>query len=119
MAILTTIKNEPGIYEIHNTISGKRYIGQSVHVRTRLLKHINLLNKNKHLNKHLQSSWNYYGEDKFTFSILEYCAIELLDKKEDFYIAKYRANDRQFGFNYRIDNKTNRGLNGRTHKEPK
>ena len=65
MAILTTIKNEPGIYEIHNTISGKRYIGQSVHVRTRLLKHINLLNKNKHLNKHLQSSWNYYGEDKF------------------------------------------------------
>ena len=110
MAILTNIENEPGIYEIYNTISGKRYIGQSIHVKTRLLKHINLLNKNKHLNKHLQSSWNYYGKDKFTFSVLEYCAIELLDKKEDFYIAKYKANDNQFGFNYRIDNKTNRGL---------
>ena len=88
MAILADIKNGAGIYEIYNTINSKRYIGQSIHVRTRLLKHINLLNKNKHLNKHLQSSWNYHGEACFVFNILEYCDIECLDQKEDYYIAK-------------------------------
>lgn len=108
--MLTSIKNMPGIYEIYNTVSEKRYIGQSVHVRTRLLRHINLLRKNEHPNKHLQSSWNSYGEEYFVTSVLEYCNIENLDQKEDYHIAKYRANDPQFGFNYRIENKTNRGL---------
>lgn len=108
--MLTSIQNDAGIYEIYNTANGKRYIGQSIHVRTRLLRHINLLRKNEHPNKHLQSSWNYHGEECFTFNILEYCTIEALDQKEDSYIAKYNANDRHFGFNYRVDNKTNRGL---------
>jgi group I intron endonuclease len=108
--MLTNIENNAGIYEIYNTVNNKRYIGQSIHVRTRLLKHINLLRKNKHPNKHLQSSWNYHGEECFTFNALEYCTIETLDLKEDLYIAKYKTNDRQFGFNYRVDNKTNRGL---------
>jgi group I intron endonuclease len=108
--MLSHIKNGAGIYEIYNTINEKRYIGQSIRVRTRLLQHINLLRKNEHPNKHLQSSWNCYGEECFTFNILEYCDIENLDQKEDSYIAKYKANDQQFGFNYRVDNKTNRGL---------
>lgn len=110
MILTADIKNEAGLYEIYNRINGKRYIGQSVRVRTRLLRHINLLNKNEHPNKHLQSSWNYYGTDYFNFRVLEYCDLEILDQKEDYYIAKYKSNDSQFGFNYRIDNKTNRGL---------
>ena len=104
------IINEPALYEIKNKINDKRYIGQSIKVRSRLLHHINLLNKNEHPNKHLQNSWNHHGAECFTFKVLEYCTIEDLDKKEDYYIAKYKSNNSQFGFNYRVDNKTNRGL---------
>ena len=110
MSIFNNINNEPGIYEIYNKINCKRYIGQSINVRTRLLKHRNFLNKNKHQNNHLQNSWNKHGEDNFEFRVLEYCIIEDLDKKEDFYIYKFKSNDNNFGFNYRVDNKTNRGL---------
>lgn len=104
------LKNEPGIYEIHNKINNKRYIGQSIRVKARILKHINLLNKNEHQNNHLQRSWNKYGEENFDYNVLEYCPIEMLDEKEDYYITKYQSNNNQYGFNYRIDNKTNRGL---------
>jgi group I intron endonuclease len=104
------IKNEPGIYEIHNKINDKRYIGQSIHVRARVLKHISQLNKNEHQNNHLQYSWNKYGEENFEVNVLEYCSVEVLDEKEDYYIMQYQSNNNQYGFNYRIDNKTNRGL---------
>ena len=108
--VLDNIENKSGIYEIYNTRNQKRYIGQSIHIRTRLLKHINLLNKNQHKNKHLQSSWNRYGEELFEINVLEYCPINELDLKEDYYISLYHSNDSRYGFNYRIDNKTNRGL---------
>ena len=104
------IKNIPGIYEILNIKNNKRYIGQSIHVRNRLFKHISMLRNNNHICKHLQDSWNKYGEENFQFNVIEYCNIEDLDKKEDFYIAKYQANKNAYGYNYRINNKTNRGL---------
>lgn len=110
MSLDCNIKNAPGIYEIHNKINDKRYIGQSIHIRARVLKHINLLNKKEHENNHLQCSWNKYGEKNFEVNVLEYCSVDELDSKEDYYIAKYKSNDNQYGFNYRIDNKTNRGL---------
>ena len=110
ISLNSDIKNKPGIYEIHNTVNDKRYIGQSVHIRMRLFKHISLLSKNQHQNKHLQCSWNKYGKECFEFNVIEYCPIEELDSKEDYYIAKYQSNNNQYGFNYRVDNKTNRGL---------
>lgn len=102
--------NKPGIYEILNIKNNKRYIGQSIHVRTRLLKHRRILKKNEHQSKHLQNSWNKYGEENFVFNVIEYCEIEELDSKEDYYILKYNSNNREYGYNERIDNKTNRGL---------
>ncbi|MBR5604201.1 MAG: GIY-YIG nuclease family protein [Bacteroidales bacterium] len=107
---LDNIENKSGIYEIYNTKNQKRYIGQSIHIRTRLFKHINELNKNQHKNQHLQNSWNKYNYDSFKFRVIEYCSVDELDSKEDYYISLYHSNDSLFGFNYRIDNKTNRGL---------
>jgi group I intron endonuclease len=110
LSLNCNIKNKPAIYEIHNKVNDKRYIGQSVHPRCRILRHIRELNRNEHLNKHLQCSWNKYGETNFEFNILEYCNQDELDEKEDYYIIKYKTNHNDYGFNYRIDNKTNRGL---------
>lgn len=59
-----------GIYKILNNINGKFYIGSSRNIDKRLNDHKNELRKNKHINPHLQSAWNKYGEENFSFEIL-------------------------------------------------
>ena len=65
---------------------------------------------NKHFNKHLQSSYNKYGFDNFTFNHLE-TVVNLLtiNKREEFNIKLYKANDRNYGYNKRIYCDTNIG----------
>lgn len=60
-----------GIYKITNTKNGKFYIGSSVQITRRIIGHINQLNKNSHVNRHLQSAWCQYGPDAFIFERIE------------------------------------------------
>lgn len=60
-----------GIYCIKNNINGKEYIGSSINVRKRFLRHFSELKNNKHKNTKLQNSYNKHGKDNFVFSILE------------------------------------------------
>jgi len=62
-----------GIYKITNTINSKCYIGSSTRLKYRLGQHKTCLRGNYHVNKHLQSSWNKYGEGAFTFEVIETC----------------------------------------------
>jgi len=80
-----------GIYKITNLENGKMYVGQSVDINRRWKNHKRLLNNNKHQNKHLQSSWNIYGSEKFEFSIIELCNENELDEKEIYWIDKLRT----------------------------
>lgn len=79
-------KQQSGIYCIINTINNKQYIGSSKLVRKRLLQHKNYLIKNKHINKKLQNSWNKYTDENFHCIILEYCNIDKLFEREQYYI---------------------------------
>ena len=82
-----------GIYEIHNVVSNKYYIGQtSEGFYKRFLRHNNLLKNNKHFNFHLQKSYNKHGSDAFVFSIVEICSAENLEVLEKKYIQQYRDN---------------------------
>jgi len=56
-----------GVYTIVNTINKRIYVGSSVNVGRRILRHINLLGRGVHENGHLQSAWNKYGEYVFKF----------------------------------------------------
>ena len=58
-------KNISGVYIITNLVNGKRYIGSSNDLYERSYSHIHHLQKQDHVNSHLQNSWNKYGEDKF------------------------------------------------------
>lgn len=87
-----------GIYSITNIINNKRYIGQSKNIYKRWSKHKSELRNNKHANQHLQTAWNKYGESCFIFEVLEECSVDDLDTLERQYIAKYKANDRNFGY---------------------
>lgn len=88
-----------GIYCIENLINSKKYIGLSTNIDRRLKDHKNNLRKNKHVNGHLQSAWNTYGEKNFKFFILEVCDEDRLAKREIYYIDKFKSRDRVFGYN--------------------
>lgn len=70
-----------GIYKIENK-NGGIYVGQTVDIDKRWYQHKNNLRKNKHGNIKLQRAWNKYGEDYFTFSVLEYVSPEQLTQAE-------------------------------------
>lgn len=87
-----------GVYCIRNTINNKVYIGQSINIQRRWIKHKSELNRNIHNNKHLQSAWNKYGESAFEFIVLIECTEDELDNNEIKFIKLYRATDKQHGY---------------------
>lgn len=89
-----------GIYQIKNNINNKRYIGQTIRpVYLRLREHYNQLERNNHSNHYLQNAWNKYGRECFSFDVLEYCDINLLNTRECFYIDLYDTQNRDKGYN--------------------
>ncbi len=112
MKKLNTNKNGyPCIYSIRNTINNKIYIGSAIGHYRRKGQHYYMLRRNNHFNKHLQSSWNKYGESNFEFKILEFITnINKLETREKHWINKYNSINNTLGYNSRIDCKTNLGL---------
>jgi len=65
-----------GIYKITNAINNKTYIGSAAGkhgIQQRFQDHRKALHKNRHRNIHLQRAWNRYGENSFSFEVIEYC----------------------------------------------
>lgn len=88
-----------GIYSIENVVNHKKYIGQSINIKSRWCKHKVDLNNGSHDNDYLQKSWNKYGENNFEFEILEECSKEELNEKERYYIDLYNTMNRDYGYN--------------------
>jgi hypothetical protein len=81
-----------GIYQILNTVNGKRYIGQSTNISRRWAEHLDLLTKGLHHSSKLQREWNQYGEVKFKFQVLkEVTDTANLDLIEEEYIQKFNS----------------------------
>lgn len=83
-------RNQHGIYQIKNLITGEVYIGQTVQgFLRRFQEHRGMLEHNNHFNKHLQRSFNKYGSENFKFSVLESVENnENLDGLETKYISE-------------------------------
>lgn len=81
-----------GIYCIENKINGKKYIGQGIDVEKRMWQ--------QHKNcKHLENALKKYGADNFERYIIEYCSVEELDDKEEFYIKEMKSHVSVNGYN--------------------
>lgn len=91
-----------GIYGIRNIANDKIYIGLSSDIYKRWKVHRNMLNKGEHINAHLQSAWNEYGENSFEFFIIEKISFDNKDKmkiREKYWIKKYKSSNNSFGYN--------------------
>jgi group I intron endonuclease len=111
------LSKQSGIYKITNNSNRKCYIGKAININNRWQKHISGFNHGKGVNSHFQSAWDKYGEESFSFEILETCETsdninEILSNKEIYYIQLYKSNQREFGYN-----KTSGGEGGTQSEE--
>jgi group I intron endonuclease len=75
-----------GIYAIINSANGKVYIGSSSNIKRRWKEHRTYLTSGTHKNQHLQSSYNKYGTQSFSFVVMEACESETLTEREQFWM---------------------------------
>ena len=69
---------------IKNKINNRIYVGQSKDIYSRWYKHKKFLTKQTHHNRELQKDWLDYGENNFSFSILEQCDETKLNERESY-----------------------------------
>jgi len=63
---------KPGVYQIENRTTGKKYIGSSTDTHRRLSQHWNSLNSGRHPNEHLMHAWRKYGDRDFDFEVIKH-----------------------------------------------
>lgn len=80
-----------GIYKITNLVSGKHYIGQSIHIETRWKEHQRASTASKRAFPILYNDIQKYGVENFSFEILKRCEKEQLIFWEEYYIRLYKS----------------------------
>jgi group I intron endonuclease len=109
------------VYKIENTANGKFYVGSTYRPKhIRKYEHLSSLRKNSHPNDYLQKSFNKYGENCFSFVIVETYKFPEDYTKE--YVNEYLLG-REFFFienlqpQYNIKKSIERGKTGYYHSE--
>lgn len=77
---------DSGIYQIRCSTNGRVYIGSSKSVARRIYMHRYSLRNGKHWNPYLQSAWDKYGEEDFSFEKVESCDLDELLVREQWWI---------------------------------
>ena len=76
-----------GIYSISCTAEDRVYIGSSINIDRRWQEHRRRLNKGAHHCEQLQLAWDAYGDESFTFAVVELC--ENIVLAEQYWLDKY------------------------------
>lgn len=96
------LKGKSGVYQIRNRVNRKVYVGSTaLCLQGRWRTHRNRLRAGNHDNRHLQQSWNKYGEDAFEFCLLRVCPPQECLKIEQIWIDRRQAYNKKFGYNNR------------------
>jgi len=92
--------NRMGIYKITNIINSKIYVGSAINLNKRNKKHLYDLKHNIHHSIHLQRAWGKYGEDNFSFEVIEYIEDkDILKEREQYWIDTLNVCDINYGYN--------------------
>lgn len=106
-----------GIYKIFNIVNEKVYIGQSINIKARWKDHIHSLNRGDSRCTLLQRAWNKYGQDNFSFEILELCSEDMLDDTETKYIDLYDSCNVHKGYNIETGGNQHKHLSDETKRK--
>lgn len=88
------------IYKIICQTTGKFYIGSASFYDKRIGSHVSRLRKKTHWNIYLQAAWDKYGEDDFSFEIIEELAgKDKLVEREQYWLDTTKCYERTIGFN--------------------
>lgn len=82
--------HKSGVYIIKSMIDNKIYIGSTKDFITRYKTHKSKLYRGIHHSVYLQNFYNKYGNEKLTFSIIEFCDKEHLIKREQYWLDKLK-----------------------------
>lgn len=88
--VLDYFKNKVGIYIFINKINKKFYIGQSNDLYTRIKFYTKNALDVSYSNSKIFRALEKYGFNNFAFSIIEYCSVEEVRHREQFYIDLLR-----------------------------
>jgi len=91
--------NDSGVYLIRCLANGRIYVGSSARLALRWSEHRKTLRNGTHRNALLRNAWRKYGEDAFSFEVLEYAPAAVLVALEQQYIDRLGACDRSIGMN--------------------
>lgn len=109
------MSQQMGIYRITNRVSGRIYIGSSVDVMERIGAHFSHLRRGRHINGHLQRSFNLYGEAAFESTIVEYVDdIAMLIEREQFWLDSFESS---LLYNISLVAGKSPGMKGKTHTD--
>lgn len=109
MQIKKAYKNVVCIYCIQNKITGKKYIGKTINLQSRLYQHRYGLTRDvlpKGINPHLYNSCKKYGINNFEISIIEYFKNNVpdkLSKREIYWIKKLDTINPEKGYNISLN----------------
>lgn len=78
-----------GIYIIRCKVTRMVYVGQSQDIIKRWSVHRATLKYKKHHCRYLQNVYNQYGPSKFEYVVVEYCTLDKLDDREQYWINIY------------------------------
>ena len=86
------------IYKLTNKVNGKLYIGQTVRTyKARWKAHLTAARNGS--DKYLHTAIRHYGEGEFEMEVLEELPREMLNEREQHFIALYRCADKKYGYN--------------------
>lgn len=91
--------NRSGIYAIVNLATNKLYIGSAKQLQCRKLNHLSELRNNIHHSKKLQNSYNKWGEIYFVFKVIEYCDVDKLIEREQYWINQFDLKNDLYNIN--------------------
>ena len=97
-----------GVYAIRNNINGFLYIGQSIVIEKRWMQHKSNLRGNIHESALLQKAWNKYGEENFSFILLEKLPQRFLSAAEEWWINHFDSTHK--GYNVSQGGKGTKGV---------
>lgn len=102
-----------GIYRIKHKESGKSYVGLSVDIHARWKQHRSFAKTGR--KSAIYSAIAKYGVDAFEFEVLEECALDCLEHRERFWIAK--LNTTVSGYNLTFGGESNKEVSNETKQK--